>query len=360
MADELDPAERAWLQDMDAFNERIASRGWHLRDKIVRENLSHIRLHNSTMDSVDIRFVEFNGASINDSQFTAVYFFQTKFEGARITGAVFTNCRFDSTSFSGAVFQDCHFVDCEAERLTARNVTFLRCTFEAFSDDSGVVGPGVFEESRFTRSALHNTGFHGMTFHSVVFEGSSLDLVIYEELKGDRLRFEASTLSQCAFGQFDFETLAFERCTIRGISLQDVHCKELNIQACESIEALSIARSTFENLVTADCPMFSEWTLRESRLMNFAVQRSHVAYWEITSSQISGDSRIAECQIAGLNLTGSALTETQFTGCDIHLYLVLNETALNGVRLNGITYGDVRFSDAGVSYLNDSDRFLAP
>ena len=37
---ELDPKDKALLQDIQAFNREYAVSGWHLQDKLVKEDLS--------------------------------------------------------------------------------------------------------------------------------------------------------------------------------------------------------------------------------------------------------------------------------------------------------------------------------
>jgi hypothetical protein len=68
VSDELDPNDKALLQDIQQFNRTYVAKGWHLRDKIVRQDLSRIVLSNSSMASVQFLHCDWKWATVSSSR----------------------------------------------------------------------------------------------------------------------------------------------------------------------------------------------------------------------------------------------------------------------------------------------------
>jgi uncharacterized protein YjbI with pentapeptide repeats len=85
---ELDPKDKALLQDIQAFNREYAVSGWHLQDKLVKEDLSRIALRGSSMVSVTFQYTNWRSALLTDSEFTKVEFDQCSFVEAKLRGVV--------------------------------------------------------------------------------------------------------------------------------------------------------------------------------------------------------------------------------------------------------------------------------
>jgi uncharacterized protein YjbI with pentapeptide repeats len=97
---ELDPKDKALLQDIQAFNREYAVSGWHLQDKLVKEDLSRIALRGSSMVSVTFQYTNWRSALLTDSEFKKVEFDQCSFVEAKLRGVVFRDCVFRVTSFA--------------------------------------------------------------------------------------------------------------------------------------------------------------------------------------------------------------------------------------------------------------------
>jgi uncharacterized protein YjbI with pentapeptide repeats len=355
---ELDAETIALLRNIGEFNARIATTGWHLREKDVKEDLSRIQLSNSSMNSVRFLYVNWNEAVISNTEFIGVEFTQSKFSGASLRGVTFTNCIFAICSFQKARLNDCRFIDCRSEELNARQAFFEDCLFDKFDDTSGVFGSATLRKCRFERCRLENSSFQSMEIVSVPLRDSHLHNVIFGDLKGTELTFENSKLDHTGFADGRYGNVAIERGTCRAVSFSGFKADSLRIQKCESIEAFTIMDSTLQKTSITDCPAVSEIAIQRSRLTNVAVERSQIAYLELLESHLSGECRFAQCQIVGLNMAKSTLIGLRIENCLIAEYLILEGASFERLVLLGVEYAPQLTLRAGdVKYLGESARF---
>jgi uncharacterized protein YjbI with pentapeptide repeats len=355
---ELDPEEKALLRNIGEFNAKIASTGWHLREKDVKEDLSRIRLLNSSMDSVHFLYVNWSEAVITDTQFNGVEFTQSKFIGATFQRVTFTNCVFALSSFQRAKLRDCRFIDCRAEELNARQASFDDCSFRKLDDTSGVFSSAALRKCRFEDCRFENSSFQSTGLVSVFLRDSQLHNVVFGELQGTDLSFENSNLDHTGFGESQYGNVAFERGTNRAVTFTGFKAESLRILKSESIEAFTIMDSTLQRTLIADCLDVSELSIHRSRMANIAIERSQVAYFELNEAHLSGECRFAQTQIAGLSFARSTLVGLRIENCTIAEYLILEDASFERLVLLGVEYApQLRLRARGVKYLGESARF---
>lgn len=359
MSDELDPKDKALLEDIDAFNRAYAAAGWHIRDKVVREDLSRISL-NRSLTSVQFLHVNWQSAVLTDSRFDNVEFQQAAFTGATLHNVVFTDCKLVMCSFQKAKLTDCRFINCVAQGLNARDAVFEGCVFESFEDRSGVFGSAALRNCRFDRGRFDNTSFHSTELHAVLMKESSLVNVIFAAIRGTGLAFEGAALHNCGFEQSQYGSVTFERTNSKGVTFKGFEAENLSLRNCPMIDALTVRGSTWTAPSIQDCPAISELTIGQSWMKDLTLTRSLIAYFRIEEAQVTGDSRITDCRIVGLNLKKSTLVGTQMANCALTAYLILDDATLDALVLSGITYArGLRISSQGVKYLNGSAEFGA-
>jgi len=352
---ELDPTDKELLQDIQLFNRTYAASGWHIRDKVVEENLSHIFLVRSTITSAQFVNVDWKSALLTDTQFTDVEFQQAQFSEATLERVVFTNCKFVVCSFSKSRLTDCRFINCASEELNAREASFEGCTFESFVDGSGVFGSARLRGCRFEKCQLDNASFYSANLTTVAVRQSSLKNVIFADLKGSELLFEDTTVQNCSFEESRYGGLTFQRGESRGVTFKAFNPERLILQNCAYIEALAISESTGTAPTILECNAVSELSIDHSRIRNLAIERSRIEYFEMKETEVSGNSRIANCAIAGLNLEKSTLIGLQIVNCEMAIHLIADGATLDAVILSGITYApDLKLSARGVKYLHGS------
>ena len=358
MSDELDPGDKALLRDIQAFNRTYAASGWHLQDKVVTEDLSGIALVRSSMTSVQFLHVHWRNAILTNTQFTNVEFQQSDFTGATFHDVVFKDCKFKICSFARARLNDCRFVNCTSEELNARDATFEACGFESFEDNSGVFGSAAFHKCRYERGRMDNSSFYSSKFTDFSVKQTACENVSFADIEGTNLLFEDAAIHNCSFTGGHYGKVAFERGQSKGLTFKEFHPQEIAIQNCEKIEALSVLNSMWSSPTIAACPAIFELTIDESRIEDLTISHSRIAYFEMEETQISGNSRISDCEISGLNLEKSTLTGTHMINCVLAKYLMASGATLDGVVLSGITYAPgLEISASDAKYLNGSPQF---
>jgi uncharacterized protein YjbI with pentapeptide repeats len=355
MITELDPKDKALLQDIQTFNREYAASGWHLREKLVKEDLSRIVLSRSSMIAVVFQYTNWRSALLTDCEFTNAEFGQGSFEEAKLRGVVFRDCVFRLTSFAGATLTNCHFHNCKAEQWNARAAKLEGCTFDSCEDSSGVFGDATLENCRWNECQWLNSSFYGVTLQAVAVKGSTIDSAIFSDIRGSELSFEEDTIQRCSFEDSRYGSLIFERASIRGVTFRAFHSEAVAIRNCAGMEALTVRDSTWSGPSIVDCPAVSELKIDRSKMNDLAIERNQMAYFTLSQTDVSGDSRISDCVLAGWNLEKSTLRRTQIMNCAIERYLKADGSTLDGVTLRGIRYApDLRRGLGGVKYLNGS------
>jgi uncharacterized protein YjbI with pentapeptide repeats len=355
---ELDPEEIALLRNIDEFNAKIASTGWNLREKDVKEDLSRIRLLHSSLTSVHFLHVKWNNAVVTDTRFNSVQFSQAKFSGATLEGVVFTDCSFEICSFQQATFTNCQFLNCRAEELNAKAASFEGCRFEKFNDTSGVFSSAVLRNCQFEHCHFENSSFQSAEIVSVPLRGSDLHNVVFGALKGTNLSFVDSKVEHTGFGESRYGSVVFERGTSKAVTFTGFKADSLRVQHCQRIEAFTLMDCAFQKITIADCPAVSELSIQRGRLTNVAIERCQIAYFKLQEANLSGESRFSQCQIAGLNTIKSTLVGLRIQNCLVAEYLILEGASFERLSLVGLEYApQLQMRAAGVTYLGESARF---
>jgi|HubBroStandDraft_1064217.scaffolds.fasta_scaffold06159_3 fluoroquinolone resistance protein len=355
---ELDPADKALLKDIQAFNQEYAAAGWHIQDKVVTEDLSRILLVRSSIASAQFLYVAWKSAILTDTHFSNVEFQQAEFAGAHLRAVTFRDCKFVVCSFAKATLTDCRFINCTSEELNARDAVFEGCQFETFADGSGVYGSASLNNCSFERSRLDNSSFYATKFNDVPLRQCELKNVIFAGIQGFGLLFEDATLFNCGFERSRYGSVTFSRGQSKGLTFNAFDSEKLAIEDCASIQALTVCDSTWTAPAIGGCPAVSELTLNRSRMKDLVIERCQIAYFEMQDTEVSGGSRIADCSIAGLNLERSSLRLLRMSNCTVAVYLIADGATMDGVVLGGLVYApDLQFSARDVKYLNASAEF---
>jgi uncharacterized protein YjbI with pentapeptide repeats len=356
--DDLDDADKELLKDMLAFNRAHAAAGWHIQDRVVTEDLSHIVLLGSSMTSIVFLNVNWRSARLSDTQFTNVEFEQAQFTEATLRGVVFKDCKFVLCSFAKATLTDCQFSNCTSEDLNARDATFEGCMFQSFADNSGVYGSATLRKCAFERCRLDNSSFYSAKFNTVSLTQAALKNVVFADIQGTGLSFENAMIHNCSFEGSRYGTLTFQGGQSKGITFKAFNPESLTLRNCVKIEALNIRESTGTGTAILDCPVISELTIDHSKMKDLTLERNEIAYFEMKETEVSGNSHITGCAISGLNLERSTLIGMQMTNCTVSNYLIADGATLDRVVLDGVAYAPgLTVSTAGVKYLNGSGVF---
>jgi uncharacterized protein YjbI with pentapeptide repeats len=352
---ELDPKDKELLQDIQAFNREYAVSGWHLQDKLVKEDLSRIALRGSSMVSVTFQYTNWRSALLTDSEFTNVQFDQCSFIEARLRGVVFRDCVFRLASFARATLINCRFHNCKAEEWNARAAKLEDCTFDSCEDSSGVFGDATLKNCRWNECRWDNSSFYGATLQTVAIKGSNIDSVIFSEIHGSDLSFEDDTIQNCSFEDSRYGSLIFERGSVRGVTFKAFHPQAVAIRNCARMDALTVRDSIWRGPYIAGCPSVCELMIDRSKISDLVIESNQMTNFTLSRTEVSGDSRISDCLLGGWNLEQSTLRRTQIVNCTIGRYLKADGAVLDGVTLTGIAYApDLRRSLSGVTYLNGS------
>jgi fluoroquinolone resistance protein len=352
---ELDPKDKTLLRDIQAFNREYAASGWHLQDKLVQADLSRIVLSRSSMVSVMFQYSNWRSALVTDSEFTRVEFGQCSFQEARLSGVVFRDCVFRFASFAGATLTNCSFHNCKAEQWNARAAKLKDCTFDSCEDSSGVFGDAMLDTCRWNECRWYNSSFYGATFQTVAVKGSTIDSVIFSDIHGGDLSFDDDILQRCSFEDSRYGSLQLERGSIRGVTFRAFHPQAVAIRNCARMELLTVRDSIWKEPSIAGCPAVFELMIDQSQMCDMAIERNQMAHFTLSRTEVSGDSRISDCMVAGWNLEKSTMRRTRIANCTIGSYLKGEGATLDGVTLAGISYAPgLRRSLGGVKYLNGS------
>ena len=355
MKNELDSADKELLKDIDAFSQHYAAAGWHIRDKAVKEDLSRVRLFRSSMTSVQMVLISLKSAMLTDTQFTGVEFHQCVFAEAMLKGVTFTNCKFFDCSFERASLVDCRFVTSVSKDIYARAATFEGCVFESFEDTSGVYAFAALTKCRFERSRFDNGSFHGAKLNATAFKESALKNTVFTKIEGAGLLFEDSFLHNCGFESSVYGAMRFLRGSSKGVTFNKFDTEKPSFQACTRIEALLIRACVWTGAAIEACNEVSELTIDNCKMPGLTINTCQLAYFEILGTELSGESAITGCRIAGWRLEKSTLTGTKIASCAIAGYLNTDGAVFDGAVVTGIAYAsDLKLSAAGVKYLNGS------
>jgi fluoroquinolone resistance protein len=352
---ELDPKDKALLQDIQAFNREYAVSGWHLQDKLVQEDFSRLVLCRSSMVSVVFQYTNWRSALLTDSEFTNVEFDQCSFKEARLSGVVFRHCLFRFGSFAGATLTNCSFHNCKADQWNARAAKLKDCAFDSCEDTSGVFANATLENCRWNECRWYNSSFYGVTFQAVAVKGSSIDSVIFSDIHGSHLSFEDDIVQRCSFEDSRYGSLTLERGSVRGVTFRAFHPQAIAIRNCASMEVLTVRDSIWRGPSITGCPAVCELMIDRSQMSDLAIERNQMWYFTLSQTEVSGDSRISDCMLAGWKLENSTLRRTRIVNCTIGSYLKADGATLDGVALTDISYAPgLRRSLGGVTYLNGS------
>jgi|GEM_PF-7053824 len=358
MAIELTASEKALLADKEAFNASIAGTGWQVREKIIREDLSKVRLVNSSLDDVQLEGVGWLEAVVSESRFTTVQFVLGEMGGAEWTNVVFEKCRFEGTSFSGAKFVNCRFVRCQAVGLKARDGLFENCVFEECADRSGVFGGSTLRMSRFEACKFENTSIRAAELVRISFRHCDLRLVIFGELRGTNLAFEESSLKQCGFVDSEYGNIGMERCTLRQVTFGGFGAEKALVREARLLDSVTVKDCEWKLSMMVDCAAVSELQYTGSRLSNWRVLRCQMAYFEVTNSVVSGESSISGYEVAGFSFEGSKATGLRLENLTLHQYVRLSGARFDGLQLVNVRYGEgVEVEAADVEYSGGSVPF---
>ncbi len=358
MDGDLDKSDKDLLKDIQAFNRAYANKGWHIRDKVVTEDLSHIVLVHSSMTSVQLLNVNWRSANVVETEFTNVEFEQSQFTEARFQGVVFKDCRFILCSLAKATLTDCRIINCTCEELNARDAVFESCLFQSSVDTGGIYGSASLHNCRYEQCKLENNSFYSTKLNAVSLVQTALKATIFASIQGTGLSFESAVLHNCSFEGDGYGHLTFQGGNTRGVTFKSFNSQSLTLQNCTKIERLSVWESVWIGAVILDCPDISELTINQSNLKNFTLARNQIAYFEMEETSVSGDSHITDCAISGLNLERSTLIGLKMTNCTLANYLMANGATLDAVRLERLVYAPrLEISTDSVKYRNGSDAF---
>jgi uncharacterized protein YjbI with pentapeptide repeats len=357
MAEELTQDEIARLKNMEAFNASIAATGWQVSGKVIRENLAGIRLRNSVFEKVQFEGVRWRGAEISNTRFTGCEFTVTDFGGAKLTGVEFTDCVFANCVMNGAELVQCRFTRCKSENLKAREARFTKCEFDSYQDRNVVFGGSQLRECTFVASRLENPSFQVAVLERVVFRRSALRLAVFGEITGSNLLFEDTILHKSGFVDSTYGNLGMERCTVRGVTFDQFGLERVILRNSPSVAALTVERSDWKNTMIADCGQVTELTWTRSRLANWQLVRSMVAYLRVRECELSGEPVIADCEIAGLSMAGTRATGLRMERTVLHESVELQGAVFDGLRLSGVRYAEGLRVDGRAEYRNSEGRF---
>ncbi len=354
---ELTAEEKARLRDIDAFNASIAAEGWQLRDRFLREDLSRIRLPNSTFEAVHVINVAWKDAQISNTRFSGCEFTLCDFAGATITNAVFEDCVFRNVSFSRATLDGCRFLRCRAEIIKARDAVFNHCAFEHWDDISGVYGGAALRETAFSQSKFDNTSLQVAELTRVQMKACQLRSVIFGQLTGSNLIFEASSLHHCGFVDTTYGNIAFDRCAFRAVTFDHFALEKALFRNAPAIQSLTILNSRWKQSLFTDCPAITELTIDSAQLQNWSLLRCQIAYLNLRDARIAGGA-ITECQIGVANFAGSALAGLRIERTGLLESVVLENASFEALTLADVAYAsELQFLAAGVRYGATSARF---
>lgn len=356
MPEELNPAEKERLKNIESFNRSIAEVGWRLRDKIVREDLSSIRLNNSAMFQVQFEGAKFHDALVSNSIFTGVLFDQADFDSATLNGVTFSDCVFRAAYFNRARMERCRFTQCRFDELAARDAHIDGCVFERCEDNSGVFGGSAISDTSFADCLLRNTSIQRAELRSVVFRKSTIEKAVFSALRGRELRFTACTLRLTGFGESEFELLTFEGCTISAVTFSAFDIRGFVLRHALAVSSFAAVRCSWSEASVSGCEDARGLRFIDSSLETFSLERCRIAYLRIEGCRILGS--ILQCRLSGANFTridadGLRIAETSFDD-----YFVLEKAALKGLQLAGVKFEEgMEFRVNEVEYGAGSDRF---
>jgi len=358
MAVELTASEKALLADKEAFNASIAGTGWQVRDKIIREDLSKVRLVNSSLGDVQLEGAGWLEAVVSESRFTKVQFVLGEMGGAEWTNVEFENCQFEGTSFSGAKFINCRFVRCQAVGLKARDGWFENCVFEDCTDRSGVFGGSTLRMSRFEGCKLENTSIRAAEMTRVSFRNCELRLVILGELRGTNLVFLECSLRQCGFVDSEYGNIGLERCTLRQVTFDGFGAEKALVREARLVDSVTVKDCDWKLSMVLDCPAVSELQYAGARLNSWRVSGCQMAYFEVTNSEVLGESSISGCDVVGFSFEGSKATGLRLENLTLLQYIRLRGARFDGLQQAGVRYGegveveanDVEYSGGSVPF----------
>lgn len=354
---ELTPEEKARLKDIDAFNASIAETGWRVSEKFIRENLSRVRLVNSTLTGVEIINVEWKSAVLRDTRFTGSELTLCDFAGATLTNVVFEDCVFKSVSFSTATLEGCRFLRCRMEMLRARDAVFTKCTFENYEELSGVYGGSKLRELSFVNSKFDHTSIQMAEINRVQMKTCQFRSVIFGQITGSNLIFEGSGLNNCGFVDSTYGNLAVDRGVLRAVTFDNFAVERALFKSCPAIQSLTVLYSTWKEPVFTDCGAVTELRLDQTRLLNPSVVRCQVAFFRLMESRVAGGT-ISECQIGSADFDGTSAAGLRLEGTAFLGTLSIANATFEALTLTNVTYGpEFRARSEGVRYGERSARF---
>lgn len=242
--------------------------------------------------------------------------------------------------------------------MKARDARFENCVFEQFDDRSGVFGGSTFRDTNFADCHLENTSIQLAELVMVVLLRCELRYVIFGQTTGTNLVMKESKLNDCGFVDSDYGNIGLHHCTLRGITFDAFNVERVSLRNAPSIQALTIVDCLWKHSLVADCEVVSELKYVDSRLENWTIVHSMIAFLVVRNGKISGESGISGSEVAGFNFSGTTAIGLRVARSSFHGSVILNNATFDSLVITDLHYGpSVKVQADGVKYVNGSTQF---
>jgi len=358
MKSELTDQEKKELQDIDKFNATTGRQGWHVKDKLFKEqDIARIELINSSLDNVDFQSVKGQESTVSNSKLYQVRFLSGDFSRSRFNNVEFSECEFDGVNFKDAQFVNSTFKSCRADRVKMENVVFHSCVFEDFSDKSGIYTGAQFLKAKVSKPNWHNSSFYHVRFEESEFVGGVIEMSIFGNASIADLKLTDVAVNSCSFSESKIEGLVFNGCRSKGITFGKSEITNLTFIGCDGLDGLNLMNSSCRRLSIEKCKGVSEPKFYLSEISEWSIKESHLSYLYCVESRFLSSGLISNCSIAGANFSKARMEHVTVENSLFADYLVLSGGTFQNLVLKDVSYDKkVEIDDQGITYI-DSDRF---
>jgi uncharacterized protein YjbI with pentapeptide repeats len=357
----LDQQEKERLKDISNFNITIGQKGWHIENRILEgEDLSGIKLDNSSMKHVEMDRVDMARSEITNSIFEDVRFAGSDVSNSQIKDSEFKSCQFILTKFAATEFTGCVFRGCKTNESRMEGAVFRDCKFIDFSDDSGFFDSSRWNRCRVEKSEMLATSFYYAKLEDVDFNDVVMDGVTFSEAGFKNVTLLGATANSCDFSGSKIEKLAFQECTGEGISFFNAEMSGVKFSKCKEFKELGIIQSSGSDIMIENCEGFFEPRLSLSSFENVVISGCGMKHLILNGSRFFGRNLISDSEIDGMNWSDSETNGMTIENSGICDYLILVGASFEKLVLKDVRYaGDLKVTADSVSYA-DSDSFPTP
>ena len=362
MKQELSERDKSLLADIEQFNATVGESGWHISDVIIEnEDLSHIRLNNSSIRNAEWIGITIQEGMIQNTSFKGVTFNSPQFSDSEFTNVQFTDCTFRYARFLGVRLTKCVFTNCKLEANEVENSLLRDCQFVGTSDDRSVFRESELHNSSFKDCVLENTSFYSGMFETITFSDSKINSVTFYDTKSHSIRFDGSTLNYTTFAKGVGEGIKFENCNSdEGLTFVGAEISDVKFERCNDLKLLTVDSSVCHNLHIHESRGLLNPAFNESKVYDLSISNSELSYFVCEESEVGNNSVISNSIIRGLSFAASKVVGLTIENSTVAEFLVLKGARFEKLTIKHITYGrPIEILDENVIYI-DSDTFSEP